>query len=780
MTHNKTTAPADEDEINLTEFFTTLKSYKYSIIFITILTTFLASVFAYLSPNIYQAKTTITVKSERGAGEDFMSMALGQNNANLDNEIEILKSRLIISKALENLSIGTRYYSTKHYKTKELYRSSPFVVKAEFIGDRVLTPFQLIPVDDKHFQLILEPSQKSKFITLLRSLPEDKTALSYNETHRYGETIVTPWFNINVQKVYELTDPHYSFTVTPNENMYKFILFKLSVSTVAKSTIIQLSFSDAIATRATEIVNAIAEAYIQETIDLKTESGEKTLHFIDTQLEAINKTLQASATTLQEYKATNIVVDIENKAQITASKLAELESQRYELDMQLGVLQNTLTYIQTHKDISGIDLGITQREASSTINLLIQKIQEASSLRNSLLVDFTELHPDVQKVTQQLISLRNSLVKTIQSSIRSTKDRKYRLTKIINTHTQQMESLPKQQRDLSRLTRNFMVNEKIYSFLLEKRAETAIVQSSTVSEARIIDKALEPKTPIKPNRMFIIIIGFILGMTLGVVLSLLRNFRDNTIKTIEDIESITSIPIYGAVPFISSSKNIQPFHEALRVVRTNLEFLSSSQKSKIITITSSIPTEGKTTISTELANIIARSHKKVLLIDLDMRRARIHEKYKLTNNIGISTLLSGKNTLEEVIQTTQVENLNIISAGPVPLNPSELLLTDAFKVTIDSLLKQYDYILFDSPPVGLVTDAMILMKLSDINLFVFKANYSKKDFIKNINRIVQEKELSNTGIILNGVEMDKNSGYGYGYGYSYDYAHDYYNSDKKT
>ncbi len=756
-------------EFDLRDLFKVLKKYQYSIIFIVFIAASIAAVMAYLSENVYQAKTTILIKSEKGSQDDFISLALGQESSNLDNDKEFLRSRFIISKAVENLNINTRYFKTHNYKTTELYKASPFIVKADHISDRVTTPFAIIPVDDKHFRLLLKPRKKSQLMTYIRSLfistPTSNGALEYDEIHMFGEPISTPWFNLSVQKVHDLTAQSYSFTISSDEAMSKFIASRLSISTLAKSTILRLSFQDSVAQRAEEIVNAIAETYIQETIDFKTQSSEKALEFLDTQLDAINKTLQNSAATLQRYKATNIVVDIDDKAQMTAGKLAEFESQRYELDMQLGVLESTLDYIQTNDDISGIDLGVAEREASSTINLLIQKIQEASSLRNSLLVDFTELHPDVQKVTQQLTSLRNSLVKTIQSSIRSAKDRKFRLTEIINKHTKQMKNLPKQQRDLSRLTRNFMVNEKIYSFLLEKRAEMAIIQSSTVSETRIIDRALKPKSPIKPKRLSMVIIGSIFGLVLGVLLALWRNFRDDTLGNIEDIKALTDMPIYGVLPHFKSIDSSEQFGEAMRVVRTNLEFLQNHSKTKIITITSSISSEGKSTISSKLAQLIAKSHKRVVLLDLDMRRARVHERYNLSNTIGMSTLLSSSNSLDEVVHVDVEENLDIITAGPVPPNPSELILAPVFQDIVSMLSADYDYIIFDSPPVGLVTDAMILMKLSDINLFILRANLSKKEFVKNINRFVHEQKLSSAGIVLNGAQMSKTSGYGYGYGY---------------
>ncbi|MEA3521413.1 MAG: GNVR domain-containing protein, partial [Campylobacterota bacterium] len=594
-----------EDEIDLAELFGVLRRYQYSIILISILVTLFATIFAYFATNIYQAKATIEVKSERNAQKDFMSMALGMDSNNVDNEIEILKSRWIISRAQEQLNLNTRYFTKHNLKSLELYKKAPFVVTSGSISKQVQSPFILTPINETQFRLSLEPSFKKSAITKLRSfiapVPKEDIAIAYDQIHTYGKTIVTPWFRLVIQKVFQPTKSQYTFTIADDKSIYESISANLSVSTLSKmGTILSITFEDNNPQRATEIVNAITNAYLSADLDVKTQSANRTLEFLDRQLEAINKTLQNSADNLQKYKATNIVIDVGDKAQLTSERLGELESQRYEIDMQLDVLNNTLNYVTTNSDLSAIDLSSTG-SMNPTINTLVLKIQESKALKNALLVDYTELHPDVLKANEQLNSLRNTLKNTLTSSLRTLKERKISLSKFIDENTASLESLPQQERELAQLNRSFLVNEKIYSFLLQKRAETAIVESSTVSETRVIDSAIQADKPIKPKRMLIVIVGFILGLIISIALAFLRNFLDDTIKTIEDIEKHSLVSVYGAVPHLESEKNIQPFYEALRVIRTNLEFLQEHEgKSKLITITSSVPTEGKTTVMTEL------------------------------------------------------------------------------------------------------------------------------------------------------------------------------------
>ncbi|MDQ7042788.1 MAG: polysaccharide biosynthesis tyrosine autokinase, partial [Sulfurimonas sp.] len=697
--------------------------------------------------------------------------ALGSQGDNVDNEIGILQSRYIASKALENLNIGTRYFTKKNFKMLELYQATPFIVRYASLSDKVIgLEFKLKPLSENSFQLKIDP-------TLKEVLYRKKNAITYSQTHKYGKEIVTPWFTIKIQRIYELQNEEYSFKIIPNEEMVPFITNSLSVYPLSgQGTILELSFRDNVPARAADILNALTSAYLADELTHKQTRADKTLKFLDKQLEGLYKTLKASEKNLQVYKSTNQVVSLEDKASASVSKLAELKAKLYELNTRINIMENIRKYIKNNQDINAINLD--SLDVSKSQNTIISQIQEQKILLRTLLVDYTELHPDVLKVMQNLESLKKSLQYSVEARLQSAQNEKRNLTKAIQEQTEELTILPEQQKNLASLTRNFVSNEKLYTFLLEKRAETAIIHSSTVSETRIIDSAYVPASHIEPKRMIIVIIGMLIGFIIGAVLAFLRNFLDDTIKTVDDVELHTGIPLYGVLPEKVDDKISQPYFEALRVLRTNLEFLPNNDgKAKVVTITSSVPIEGKTTVVSEVAKIMAMAEKKVIVLDLDMRRARIHEQYELQNTNGMSTFLANKDSFHDVLQHTHFENLDVITAGPIPPNPSELLLTNRMKELIEDLSRGYDYIFLDTPPIGLVADAMTLMKVSDVNLFVVRANYSKKDFLKNINRFVEEQHLENSGILINMVKLDKKSGYGYGYGYGYGTAGEYSNDD---
>jgi len=767
----------EQGEIDLKKLFRTIFRFKYSIAVFALLCTSLAAVYTYLSPNVYLASATIQINGEDARTKgDFMAQAFGQIPNNIDNEIAILNSRFLAQRVLDNLAIGTRYFMTKHFKESELYKQSPFVVAAQSYDNRLIgRKFTVLPHGKEQYRLIYKPSLKERIIGAVTGNPE-VTEITYDQLHRFGETVSTPWFKLTVNAISTLEDAEYAFSLVPNEAMDDYILENLTVSQASQfGTMLYLRVQDTVPLRAREILSRLTDAYLSQNLDIKNETAKKTLDFIDKQLANVNVSLQSSANSLQTYKTQNTLVNIESKATITATKLSDMETQLFELDMEADVLDNLLNYITNNRNISNLEIGSTSF-TNQTISGLLVKIQEAVTQRASLLVDYTELHPDVIKVTEQIESMKKTLTDTIKGSLRSIHDRQSLLKHSIAEHTASLERLPKQERELTQLSRKFMINEKVYEYLLQKRAEAAILESSNVSEIRILDTADVGKFPIKPKRELIVLIGCILGLILGTAYAFLRSFLDTTIKTVENVESETNLPIYGVLPNFADKNRIGSYHEALRVTRTNLAFLKGGI-SKVLTVTSSVAGEGKTTTVAELAKILAKSSKKVIILDIDMRRSRLHEHFGLHNTTGMSTLLSGRDSFNGVLQKTKHDNLDIITSGPVPPDPSELIMSDEMKMLVDALRMEYDYIILDSPPIGLVTDAMLTMRYSDFNLVVLRAGYTKRDFLKKVNGFVKHHGI-NVGLILNSVDNNKKAGYGYGYGYNYGYSNAYYNAEE--
>ena len=753
----------DEDEIDIREVFRTIYRYKLMIILLVILFGAASSFYAYFKPNVYKAFSTVEVGIEPGSfagGQDMLTMATESGSMNADTEMEIIRSRFLSQKALEEVNFSHKYYTTRRFKEVELYKNSPFVVG---MNKGYGISFDFYPVDEKTYRLVVKDAED-----------ENESIWSYDETHVYDKEIVTEHFHLNIVKTKEPKDAQYRFVIMDPVDMGAYVQEGISVNqTSKKSTILQISYSDNIALRAQEATDALSRAYIDQSIDKKTKEATRKLAFIDKQLKKITENLKGSAVKLEEFKRTSNTVDLSAKAENIIRHMSEQETKLTEIAIQEEMLRSLYKQVKAGKNLESITV-VGAEMGKSTLSPTIQKLQEAIMTKKVLRESYTELHPEVRKLRKTIVQLKKVIVATIKSLNTSIKERKSLLQKSIAKEQKLLNKLPADERMFGQLQRKFVVNEKVYSYLLEKRLETEIIKASTVSKNRIIDAALLPEDPIKPKRKLIVLVGLILGLILGIALAFLREFLDDRIKNEDDINNIGDIPIAGLIPNIQGdSDKLKVFlspksavAEAFRNLRTNLQFMSHYKSAHTIAVTSTVGGEGKTTVCINLAGIMSMAGKKTVLLNLDMRKPTLHEKFNLSNKQGMSTLLSGSTNLGKVIQKTEYENLDVITSGPIPPNPSELIQSELMEKLLDKLKEVYDVIILDTPPVGLVVDAKTLMHYVDTSIYVLRAGYSKKGYLRSIREISSIKEIQGLSILLNDVKQGQD-GYGYGYGYGY-------------
>lgn len=777
-----------EDEIDLKEVFKTILKYKIQIIIITYIFTMGAGIFAYLKPNIYTTSIVLELEDKNNktasAGADFMMEALsGSSGAGIANEIEVMKSRLILEKSFDKLDLNTNYWANNKFKKIEYYKNSPFVVEFSFLDDFLNgRNFILTPIDENTFNLQLKKPSAYSLDNVFKILGIKNYTLgdtfSYSQNHKFNELIQTEYFSLTIKKVFDLKYSTYNFNHITNMDVFNKYKENLSVSQISKSaSILNVSLEDTEPNRVKDILTSIYNTYTNEDIQRKTEEAKLTLDFIDVQLESINKRLNISATNLESFKEKNKLVELSGQAIKSTEKLSEYETQLEELKTELNVLLSLKNYVASNTNLLG--MSITSASLiDPKISALVSQLQDETARRSTLLIDYTPAHPELVKVSQKIRNIKRNIVGTINNNIAQFQNRKRSLENIIKKYDKSINTLPKQERELSKLTRLFSVDEKIYSFLLEKKAESAILQSSTISNTRLLDEGIIANEPVKPKRKLIVLVGFILGFVFSLFYAFLREFFNNTVSNSDDVEKLSSIPIYGIIPQYKGKKAKKLVDEAYRSIRTNLQFLPNHEKSNVIAITSSVSGEGKTTTSSNLAKIIAKANKSVVVLDLDLRKSSLHLDFDIPNTIGISSYLSGQNTLEEITNFVEKDNVTVLTTGSLPPNPSELILSDKMKELIDTLKAKYDYVIFDTPPVGLVTDAMILINYADISFLVIKAFYTRKEFVKNLDRLSKEHKNNTFGLILNGVEIGDKYGYGYGSNYGYGYGNAKYYQDR--
>jgi len=746
------------DEISFQKLIEIPLQHKTLIIIFTILSTIIAYTYIYFHPNIYQATTTleISVKKNAPGVKDILTSALSQESTNMDTEMEIIKSRFVAKKALEDVDFINHYYGVKNYKKIELYKKTPFKID---LRKGYGIEFHIYPLTDNTFTLEVEKLKDN----------ETLSSHTYYRELQYKNWIKNKYFEIRVNKISKLSYKHYIYKTYKVKKIIDKLRKKLNVKPATpKASIVVISFEDNIAKRAQEYVNAIAKAYLQQSIARKTKEASLKLSFIDKQLKEISKNLKVSENKLSRYKKKTNTIDLSKKAEILVQRVTKLEAQLQEISLKRKVIELLYKQVKSGYGIENISFIGIGKDGNSVI-YMVQQLQNAIIKKKMLLQEYTNAHPEVIKVTSSIIQLKHSIFKNIKAMLKIIKKREAFLKKEIAKANRVIETLPEDEKVLTNLKRKFLLNEKIYSYLLEQRSKSSIVKASTISSNRIIDKATLPDKPIKPKKKLVLILGTIGGFILGIVFAFLKYLINDKIESKEELEKSLELPIIGTIPHTNESvdgiavskmeKSI--IAEGFRTVRTNLQFMVRDEK-KIISVTSTISGEGKTFVSVNLATIISMTGQKTIILNLDMRKPTLHKKFKLKNLKGMSTFLSGKSLLYEVVQKTQYENLDVITSGPIPPNPSELVNNKAFGDLIGRLKEVYDVIVIDTPPIGLVSDARVVMDFSDINIYIFREGYSRKKFIDSANKL-KEDGIKGLGVIYNDVSIDGGSYYGYGY-----------------
>ncbi len=750
---------------DIQKIFKVIKRHKWMILFTTFIFLLLGAFYNYIATPVYESEATVKVSKERldlRFTSVIRAMGLDTEASLIDTEIEILKSRNLIDKAIEAVNYNIRYFTKDGLKTVELYKSAPFRIDNLVVKDPLFynRNFVVKQIDSQSYLLETKDSFLSKIKDKILSIfGASQPKLHYKEVHKFGEKVDNDYFSLVLNKIKDFKNGYYYFYSQPKYQLIKQINDNLDVFSATKNAaVIKLVFDDTNPLRAKDFLDNLTREYLEQSVNQKTSEASKALAFIESQLKKVSKKLKESAIKLENFKEENNIVDVGIESDVTLKKLSKLESKLNDLTLEENNLKIIYDEFQkgNYSAISSLsaDYPVIEKMLTDLISTINKK--------NELLVDFTENHPDVMKVSAQIEELKRALEDTIESMYESVKEKKKSLEDIIYTQETGLMKLPEKERVLADLKRKYLVNEKTYSYLLEKQAEMSINKAATVSSNKILDYASMPHQPIKPVKIFVLSASGLLGLIFGLLGAFIRDYFDTKIKTKEDIAELTKLPIFGVVPYVrdASSKLFvlddpqSLASEAIRTIRTNLDFVGASRedKSKIVVVTSVVPGEGKTTIAANLAAVLGNSEKKTIILSLDLRRPKIHKIFNLTNKAGMSTVLAGKDELKDVIWEHQtIKNLDIVTSGPIPPNPSDLIDSSIMQEIFDNLRKDYDYIIIDSPPISSVTDAILLMKNADVSLSVFMSEYSEKEYVRNLNETVEMYGLKHIGIVLNGV-----------------------------
>ncbi|WDF62497.1 GumC family protein [Flavobacterium sp. KACC 22763] len=734
----------------------------------------LAFLYLRLSTPSYEASTTILVKDEKKGGmlselSVFSDLGLGASvKSNIDNEIEILKSRTLAESTILKLNLNIALFYKESFTKRDMYGESPieihFIKKMQSFGEaNVNLNCELITAET--FSLIEKIENKENFI------------VSPKKEFRFGEKILTKTGILVVNKTALFSDFYSNgeraicILIKPLDDLTEDFRKKLKVEPISKtSSVVSISISDPVAKKAEEFLNNMVEIYNERAAQDKNFISENTSNFIANRLALITQELDGVEQNVESFKKSNRLTDIESDAKLYVESSNEYDKKGVETEIQLNVVSSLLDFIKksSNSDLLPSNLILDKGDASNLINSYNQLVLD----RNRVLKSATSENPAVVKLDQQINSLKLNVAESLnrmQSNLQiQNRDLKIK-EGVLNS---KIGKIPVQERQFRAIARQQKVKEELYLYLLQKREETAISLAATEPNARIIDTAKAEKNQVSPKKKIIYLAGILFGILIPLGIIYADDLLNTKIKSRDDLEGKTQIPFIGDVPNCEHvSELIRPNSrsssaEALRIVRTNLGFMLNNTEEKIakkIFVTSTFASEGKTFISTNLAASFALAGKKVLLIGMDIRNPKLTDYLTLPSE-GLTNYLSSENkTIENyIIKYEGYENFYILPAGIIPPNPAELLMSKKIDQLFENLKTEYDYILVDTAPASLVTDTLLIAKNADTFVYVMRARFLEKRMISIANRFFRDKKLPNMCIVLNDTKPKGKYSYGYG------------------
>jgi capsular exopolysaccharide synthesis family protein len=766
------------DTFSFKDIVSIINQYKWSIIFITTLSAMLTYAYIYFKPSLYESYAIIKVKPSliSNKSEDIINNTVSTKTVrDVTEEISLLKTFKINEKAIDKIHFDVRYFIEKKYKQIELYDKKPIhvedikIIDKDIIGRRLT----IIPKNNG-YSITYIPSYKEKIEYKLFK----KDFFIFKNSNRvfpYNEVVNTDYFSFKLSKLDDFNQPiHFILQGDKRDIFEKIIKNKLTILQLEKDTsLIKISYQDTISERAKIYVKALTDNFIQHSINNKSRQNKKTLSFIRKELKDIRKELKDSEQRLEAYQVSKTIINPSMQGSLFIKKLSNIEVKIAENSLKTKLIENLIQFVQNNYNLDAIAPSISKLNATNTLKL-IETLQSKQLQEESFTLEYTDAHPKLKSLRRQMQRIREKIEYNLISLQRDIKAQNRNLLKRQNSYEEDLKMLPSQERHLINIKRNYEVKSRMYEYLLRKEAESKIVQFATFSDYQIIDNAYSSDLPIKSKGSVLILISIIFGFIFSSILAIIRYHLNNNIQSEQDVKKLTSLPIYGTIPFYKQKKyKLQvhinprsPFSEGFRSLRTNLQFMKKDNFAMTILVTSTVASEGKTTISTNLAKILEMAHYKVLLINLDIRKPTLHKFFTMENSVGISNYLNGEYSADEIIFKTEFGTLDIIHSGPIPENPSELILSKRLPLLFEKLKRDYDYIIIDTPPIGIVTDTKTIMEYSDLNLILLKEDFAKKEFIPTLEQMIVQYQFKNIGLILN---ASKATGGEYGYGYSYEY-----------
>ena len=740
-----------KNESYIIELMKTVLPYKWSIIFFTIFTVILAKFYLYFIPSTYESYAVIKVKSNHNPIQtnDLLRNSLNNiSSMGVKQEIINLQTFNSNKKTIETMNLSTQYFTKINYKTVELYNEPPIQLSVQkFLDNKSIGKKIEIKLKDQGFTLKLGKDVESKL-------------------YPFDQEVSTAYFRGTVTKLKPFSKPLYIVLNGTSRQIYEnLIKSSLRVTQIDEgANLISVSFQDTIPQRANRYVDLLIENYIFTSVEKKETTNKKVLTFLDRQLENITTKLEKSENELEQYKTVNSV-EPSVKSKESFDKLSVLDLELSELGLKEKLVHNLIRFVKSNKNLDAIGPTLLEFNDNTTIKFIddLGVLQERA---DELSLEYTENYPELIKVRKRITRIKHKILLNVKNLNSTLISKRKSLEKQKAKFELILKELPQKEKKLVHFQRDYEVNAKMYTYLLEKKSENELIKVAAVSNYEIVDKAYSSPIPIKPKRLVFTIIAFIIGLLFGVFLALLRatinrekeHKHQKESSQSKELKVSTKLPIYGIIPlYENNSLATATLKEAYHKIATNIEFTKKQGQGHITLISSAIAGEGKTTTVVNLAGVFQNLQHKTIVIDFNMRKPSLHGHFGIDQQYsGMSTYLSQRDNIGNIIFSTNYHNLDIIPAGPVPPNPSELILSPRLGELFEVLKRKYDYIIIDTSNYSVALETLYLMKFTNINLIVLRENFSKDSSMVDLESIIAQKNLENIGIVLKSIIKKEN------------------------
>jgi capsular exopolysaccharide synthesis family protein len=744
------------------------------------------------SQKIYGLKTTIAVNEKQNplfSSGTNIAFNWGGVSDKVESIRKALTSRSHNEKVINRLNFHIDYLKDGRFRREDAYGETAFSLKLQPNQYQLMnTLIKIDFIDNDRFQLSVDFNENENY--KLNNY-KDETQIDF-EDHKKSfskEFLVNEYINLPFLKAQIETKKN-----VKNLKGQVFYIQLRSIDQVAGeyqnvraagltgTSLIELSLSGPNKNRLVDYLNETVIVLAELELEQKTNYARSTKEFIDAQFRSTSDSLKLIEDKIGKFKQENEIYQLSAEGGEIFSQTLSLDKMQEQLGDRIAYFDNLESYIKTHSDFTNIPAPAIINIEDGSIAGMVGKLTELSIRKEKLSKEVTANHPSLKAIEQEVETTRSVLLENLSSLKNETKITLNNSRNRLSNYNSELNKLPSKEQRLLNFQRKYSLTESNYVFLMQKRYEADIAIASTVSDISVLDTAKDTgQGSILPRTEFNYMVALLLGTILPLFLIIAKEVLDTRIHSTEDIEKISPIPVLGVVGNNGAESNLAVYTkpksgvaESFRALRSNIQFLftrSTKDKCKTILVTSSVSGEGKTFVSINMATVFALGGKKTMLVGLDLRKPKIFEDFHVSNEKGIVNYLIGEENLESIIQKTKIPNLDVITAGPVPPNPSELLISSATDELLNSLKETYDYIILDTPPIGLVSDAVELLKYADSTLYIVRQNYSQKGMLKMINEKYFKEEITNISIVLNDFTMKlRYGGYGNGYGYGYGYG----------